>query len=103
LYTCSAAITQIENDMPGVTIELIDLRTVYPWDRKAVMESVNKTGRAIVVHESMVNAGVGAEVAATIQEKCFLRLEAPVQRVAGWSTHTGLVFEKFIIPDVVRK
>lgn len=102
LYTCSDAITQLEKDMPGVTIELIDLRTVYPWDRKAVIASVNKTGRAIVVHESMVNAGVGAEVAATIQELCFLRLEAPVQRVAGWSTHTGLVFEKFIIPDVVR-
>ena len=103
LYTCSAAIEQIEKDMPGVSIELIDLRTVYPWDRKTIMDSVNKTGRAVVVHESMVNAGVGAEVAATIQEKCFLRLEAPVQRVAGWSTHTGLVFEKYIIPDVVRK
>ena len=57
------------------------------------MSSVNKTGRAIVVHESMVNAGVGAEVAATIQKGCFLRLEAPVQRVAGWSTHMGLLYE----------
>jgi 2-oxoisovalerate dehydrogenase E1 component beta subunit len=103
LYHCSAAIEQIEKDFPETSIELIDLRTIYPWDRNTIVESVNKTGRAVIVHESMINAGVGAEVAATIQEKCFLKLEAPIQRVAGWSTHTGLAFEKFIIPDVVRK
>jgi 2-oxoisovalerate dehydrogenase E1 component beta subunit len=103
LYTCSAAIQQIEKDFPDTKVELIDLRTIYPWDRKTIIDSVNKTGRAVIVHESMVNAGVGAEVAATIQEKCFLKLESPVQRVAGWSTHTGLVFEKFTLPDVVRK
>jgi 2-oxoisovalerate dehydrogenase E1 component beta subunit len=102
LYTCSAAIEKAEKDF-GCSVELIDLRTIYPWDRPTIMESVNKTGRAIVVHESMVNAGVGAEVAATIQEQCFLRLESPVQRVAGWSTHVGLVYEKFLMPDVVRK
>ena len=50
-----------------------------------------------------MNAGVGAEVAATIQEQAFLRLEAPVKRVAGWATHTGLVFEKIIIPDVTSR
>jgi 2-oxoisovalerate dehydrogenase E1 component beta subunit len=103
MYHCSAAIQEIEKDFPDATIELIDLRTIYPWDRKTILDSVNKTGRAVIVHESMVNAGVGAEVAATIQEKCFLKLEAPIQRVAGWSTHTGLVFEKYILPDVVRK
>ena len=51
----------------------------------------------------MVNAGVGAEVAATIQEGAFLHLQAPVQRVAGWSTHMGLSYETFNIPDVTRK
>ncbi|KAJ8108798.1 hypothetical protein OPT61_g7916 [Boeremia exigua] len=101
LYTCSAAITAAEKDF-GCSVELIDLRTIYPWDRETVLNSVKKTGRAIVVHESMTNAGVGAEVAATIQEQAFLRLEAPVKRVAGWATHTGLVFEKIIIPDVTR-
>ncbi|KAF2009638.1 thiamine diphosphate-binding protein [Aaosphaeria arxii CBS 175.79] len=101
LYTCSAAIAAAEKDF-GCSVELIDLRTIYPWDRETILESVKKTGRAIVVHESMMNAGVGAEVAATIQEKAFLRLEAPVKRVAGWATHTGLVYEKFIIPDVTR-
>ncbi|KAF1998490.1 thiamine diphosphate-binding protein [Amniculicola lignicola CBS 123094] len=101
LYTCSAAISAAEKDF-GCSVELIDLRTIYPWDRETILESVKKTGRAIVVHESMMNAGVGAEVAATIQEQAFLRLEAPVKRVTGWATHTGLMFEKFIIPDVTR-
>lgn len=101
LYTCQSALDAAERDLK-CSVELIDLRTVYPWDRQTVMTSVRKTGRCIVVHESMVNAGVGAEVAATIQEGCFLRLEAPVQRVAGWSTHPGLAYEKFNIPDVVR-
>ena len=102
LYTCSAAIAAAEKDF-GCSVELIDLRTIYPWDRETVLNSVKKTGRAIVVHESMMNAGVGAEVAATIQEQAFLRLEAPVKRVAGWATHTGLVFEKIIIPDVTSR
>lgn len=102
LYTCSSAISVAEKDL-NVSIELIDLRTIYPWDRHTILESARKTGRVIVVHESMVNAGPGAEVAATIQEAAFLRLEAPVQRVAGWSTHTGLIFEPFNIPDVASK
>lgn len=102
LYTCSSAIAAAEKDF-GVSIELLDLRTLYPWDKETVLKSVHKTGHAIVVHESMVNAGIGAEVAATIQERAFLRLEAPVQRVAGWSTHTGLIYEKFNLPDVTSE
>ncbi|KAL5338392.1 thiamine diphosphate-binding protein [Aspergillus crustosus] len=101
LYLCSSAITAAEKAL-GASIELIDLRTIYPWDRQTVLDSVKKTGRAIVVHESMINFGVGAEVAATIQDQAFLRLEAPVKRVAGWSTHTGLTYEKLILPDVAR-
>lgn len=103
MYTCQAALEAAERDL-GVTIELIDLRTVYPWDKETVLKSVRKTGRCIVVHESMVNAGIGAEVAATIQEdaETFNRLEAPVSRVAGWSIHMPLMFERFNIPDVVR-
>ena len=103
LYVCSQAIAAIEKDMKGVDIELIDLKSIYPWDRETVLKSVQKTGRAIVVHESMKNLGVGAEVAATIQEGAFLRLEAPVARVTGWAAHVGLVYDKFNHPDVVRK
>lgn len=102
LYTCAAAIEAAERDF-NASIELIDLQTIYPWDRETILESVKKTGRAIVVHESMVNYGVGAEVAATIQDKAFLHLQAPVRRIGGWTTHTGLVWEKYILPDVTSK
>ena len=71
LYTCQAAIEQFEKEVPGASVELIHLRTLYPWDQDLVVKSVGKTGKAIVVHESMVNYGVGAEVAAKIQEKAF--------------------------------
>ncbi|KAI4256670.1 MAG: hypothetical protein LQ352_001988 [Teloschistes flavicans] len=101
LYTCSSAITAAENDF-DISVELIDLRSLYPWDRETVLSSVRKTGRAVVVHESMVNAGVGAEVATTIQEGAFLSLEAPIQRVAGCATHMGLIYERFNVPDVTR-
>lgn len=89
LYLCSSAIAAAEKNF-GISIELVDLRTLYPWDRQTILESVQKTGRAIVVHESMVNGGIGAEVAATIQERAFLHLEAPVQRLGGWATRTWL-------------
>ncbi|EXJ95405.1 2-oxoisovalerate dehydrogenase E1 component, beta subunit [Capronia coronata CBS 617.96] len=102
LYLCSAAIEALEKEIKGLSVELIDLRAIYPWDRATIMESAKKTGRAVVVHESMYNAGVGAEVAASIQEGAFLRLEAPVARVTSWSTHHGLVYEKFYIPDITR-
>ncbi|KAF4449706.1 transketolase [Fusarium austroafricanum] len=101
LYLCQNAIKQAEQDL-GISVELIDLRTLYPWDKQTVLQSVRKTGRVMVVHEAMVNAGIGAEVAATIQgdHDTFLRLEAPVARVAGWSIHSPLIFEKFNVPDV---
>lgn len=51
----------------------------------------------------MVNFGVGAEIAATLQDSAFLHLKAPVKRIAGWTTHTGLVYEKFIMPDVASQ
>ncbi|WAO92390.1 Transket-pyr domain-containing protein [Fusarium falciforme] len=102
LYTCMAAIEAAERDRPGLSIELIDLRTIFPWDRNTILDSVAKTGRALVVHESMVNFGVGSEIAATIQEHNLLKMKAPVKRVAGWTTHTGLAYEKYIFPDVAR-
>ena len=103
LYHCQTAIDVAEKELGGATVELIDLKTIYPWDRQTILKSIIKTGRAIVVHESMVNYGVGAEVAATIQEEAFLHLKAPVKRLGGWTTHTGLAWEKFIFPDVASK
>ena len=102
MYTCEAAIALVEKET-GASIELIDLRTVRPWDKQTVQESVNKTGRCVVVHEASRTGGIGESVAGEIQERCFLRLEAPVGRVTGWDTHIPLAFEQFLIPDVARK
>lgn len=65
------------------SVEVIDLRTLAPWDEDTVFESVNKTGRAVIVHEAVLHLGLGAEIAARIAEECILQLEAPVARVAG--------------------
>jgi 2-oxoisovalerate dehydrogenase E1 component len=63
-------------------VELIDLRTIAPWDREAVLTSVEKTGRCVIVHEDNLTAGFGAEIAATIAQEAFWMLDAPVERVA---------------------
>jgi len=70
----------------GRSIELIDLRTIYPFDMDTIEASVRKTGRCVVVHEAPLTGGFGGEVASRIMERCFLHLEAPVQRVAGFDT-----------------
>jgi 2-oxoisovalerate dehydrogenase E1 component beta subunit len=68
----------------GVSIEVVDLRTLSPLDTATVAESVRRTGRCVVVHEAPVLYGTGAEVAARITEECFFHLEAPVLRVGGF-------------------
>lgn len=86
----------------GASCEVIDLLSILPWDTRLVCESVRKTGRAIVTHEAPQTNGFGAEVAARIQEECFLHLEAPVKRVTGWDTPFPHVFEPFYLPDKWR-
>ena len=66
----------------GDRVELIDLRTVAPWDRACVLDSVRKTGRCLVVHEDTLTAGFGAEVAAVVAKEAFWWLDAPVDRLA---------------------
>ncbi|WP_348673811.1 alpha-ketoacid dehydrogenase subunit beta [uncultured Abyssibacter sp.] len=70
-------------DEEGISVEIVDLRTVSPWDKETVLNSVAKTGRAVVVHEAPRSFGVGAEVAATIQEELFGQLKAPVLRATS--------------------
>ena len=70
----------------GVACDLIDLQTLVPWDRDAVVDSVSKTGRCVIVHEAPKTSGFGAEMAASVQERCFYSLEAPIERVTGWDT-----------------
>lgn len=63
---------------------------------------MNKTGRLIVSHEAPLTGGFGAELCAAVQERCFLRLEAPIQRVCGWDTPFPLIFEQFYVPNKLR-
>jgi len=70
----------------GVSVEVIDVRTLSPLDRDGIATSVEKTGRAVVVHEAPLTGGLGGEIAASIQERCLYSLVAPVQRVTGWDT-----------------
>ncbi len=66
----------------GDRVEVIDLRSVFPWDKAAVLASVRKTSRALIVHEDAMTAGFGAEIAAVLAKECFWDLDAPVERVA---------------------
>jgi 2-oxoisovalerate dehydrogenase E1 component beta subunit len=81
LYVLETAIEMAKKQIPGLSVELIDLRTIYPWDVETVAQSVNKTGRLLIAHEAPQTGGFAGEIATTIQDKCFLRLEAPIKRV----------------------
>ena len=87
----------------GNSLEVIDLRSLSPLDIDTIMASVNKTHRAIVVHEAPVFGGFGAEIAARISHDAFDLLEAPVQRVGGLNVpYPPSRFEKLFLPDVDR-
>ncbi len=70
----------------GIDAEVIDLRTLLPYDLETIVASVQKTGRCVIVHEATLTGGYGAELAALVQEHCFYSLEAPIARVTGWDT-----------------
>ncbi|PRT56050.1 2-oxoisovalerate dehydrogenase subunit beta, mitochondrial [Wickerhamiella sorbophila] len=93
---------QLAKEQMGISCEVIDLRTVVPWDRETVINSIKKTGRCIAVHEAPRTGGIGSEIAAEVQRLAFLHLEAPVLRIAHWDTPNSLSFEGFQIPDVAR-
>ena len=86
----------------GISVEVIDLRTLSPWDRETVFESVKKTSRVIVAYEDSLSWGYGAEIAAAIADECFAWLDAPVQRVASSDTFVGYApqLEDAILPQV---
>jgi pyruvate dehydrogenase E1 component beta subunit len=90
LISWGATVTQcleaLDNLPEDISVEMIDLRTISPFDHETIAQSVEKTGRCVIVHEAPKTAGFGAEIATVIQERCFLHLEAPVQRVCGFDT-----------------
>jgi len=90
-------------DEDGVAVEVIDLLTISPLDRAALVTSVQKTGRAVVVHEAPRSFGPGAEIAASIMDGAFLSLEAPIRRVTAYDVpFVGFAREKANVPDVPR-
>ncbi|HVE90793.1 MAG TPA: dehydrogenase E1 component subunit alpha/beta [Actinomycetota bacterium] len=94
------AAKQLEAD--GLTVEIIDLRSILPWDKEMVAESVAKTGRLLVVHEDILTAGFGGEIAAWVAEHCFWDLDAPVMRVGAKDCHVAYepTLENAILPQV---
>ncbi|XP_045446840.1 2-oxoisovalerate dehydrogenase subunit beta, mitochondrial [Melitaea cinxia] len=91
-------VAQMVQDKLGASCEVIDLMSILPWDQETVFNSVKKTGRCLIAHEAPLTCGFGAELAAAIQAECFLHLEAPVQRAAGWDAPFPHVFEPFYLP-----
>jgi 2-oxoisovalerate dehydrogenase E1 component beta subunit len=101
LHTVLEAVERLEHE-DGVSAEVIDLRTLIPYDIDTILGSVRKTGRAVVVHEAPRTGGFGAELSAAITERALLHLEAPVIRVAGYDTPFPYALENHYLPSVER-
>jgi 2-oxoisovalerate dehydrogenase E1 component beta subunit len=100
VYTADEAAQQLEEE--GISVEIVDLRSVQPWDKEAVLTSVEKTSKAVVLHEDTRTGGFGAEIAATIAEESFESLDGPVKRIAAPDTPVPFSppLEKRFIPQV---
>jgi 2-oxoisovalerate dehydrogenase E1 component beta subunit len=99
--TCLDTAAAAEDE--GWDLEVIDLRSLNPFDTATVLESIKKTGRGVVVHEASVFAGFGAEVAARITERAFYHLEAPILRVGGFDVpYPAAKLEEYFLPEVDR-
>ena len=96
---CMEAAAELEKD--AISAEVIDLRTLRPWDHETVLDSVRKTGRAVVVNEAPKTGGLAADVSAVISEEAFSDLKSPVERVCALDTPIpfSLVLEKLIMPN----
>jgi pyruvate dehydrogenase E1 component beta subunit len=102
LRVCREA-ADVLQEQDGATVEIIDLLTLSPLDRQTLTNSVQKTGRAVIVHEAPKSFGPGAEIAASLMEGAFLSLEAPIRRVATCDVpFVGFAREKANVPDVAR-
>jgi 2-oxoisovalerate dehydrogenase E1 component beta subunit len=97
LPLCTAAAEAAEKSR--ISCEVIDLRTINPWDRHTVLASVRKTGRVVIVNEAPLTAGFAGEVSATIAEHALEYLEAPIKRVTGYDTPFPFTLENLYMPN----
>ncbi len=99
LYLCLAAAEELEKE--GVSSEVLDLRTLLPLDRQAILSCAKKTGKVLIVHEDRLTGGIGGEVSAIIMENAFEYLDAPVMRVGSKDTHNAFAgpMEEYILPN----
>ncbi|MBI3297306.1 MAG: alpha-ketoacid dehydrogenase subunit beta [Elusimicrobia bacterium] len=101
VHTCLKAAEELETD--GVSVEILDLRTLTPLDWDAISASVEKTGRALIAHEAPNTGSWAAEISALIHERLHYKLKGPVQRVGAWDIRQPLFqLEKYYIPDAHR-
>ncbi|MGD0167595.1 MAG: alpha-ketoacid dehydrogenase subunit beta [Gaiellaceae bacterium] len=100
VHTAAEAADQLHDE--GVSVEIIDLRTLQPWDKEAVLASVAKTSKLLVLHEDTRTSGFGAEIAAQVAEEAFEHLDAPIRRIAAPDTPVPFSppLEKAFIPQV---
>ncbi len=101
LHNCLAAAKQSEEE-EGISCEVVDLRTLMPFDVDTVLNSVQKTGRLVIVHEAPRTCGFGAELSATVGEKALLHLQAPVTRITGFDTPFPYSREEDYLPGIER-
>ncbi len=99
LYHCLDAASELEKE--GVSSEVLDLRTLLPLDRGAILRSAKKTGKVLIVHEDRMTGGIGGEVAAIIAENAFEYMDAPVMRLGSKDTHNAFAgpMEEYILPN----
>jgi pyruvate/2-oxoglutarate/acetoin dehydrogenase E1 component len=100
VHTAGEAAQQLEGD--GISVEIVDLRTLVPWDKQAVLQSVSKTSKVLVLHEDTHTGGFGGEIAATIAEEAFEDLDAPLKRITAPDAPVPFSppLEKAYIPQV---
>jgi 2-oxoisovalerate dehydrogenase E1 component beta subunit len=97
VHVCLAAVADL-----GLDAEVVDVRSMVPLDIDTLAASVAKTGRCLIAHEATRFGGYGAELSASLQERCFWHLQAPIQRVAGWDTPYPHAFEWEYFPGRLR-
>ncbi|GJQ13250.1 hypothetical protein GpartN1_g5041.t1 [Galdieria partita] len=95
-------VAELAKEKMNLSCEVVDMMTLLPYDLETIAQSVKKTGRVLISHEAPITNGLGAELAAALQEQCFLYLEAPIFRICGYDTPFPLANEHYYLPSVEK-